>query len=62
MNKLAKITDMIFSLDGLDNTDNLEDGISSNTLFTYIPDSEQLTSLNQQPPYIRNSKMVILFS
>ena len=34
-NKLAKITDMIFNLDELDNTDNFEDGRPSNTLFTY---------------------------
>ena len=34
-NKLAKITDMIFNLDELDNSDNLEDGTPSNTLFMY---------------------------
>ena len=35
MNKLAKVTNMIFKLDELDNTNNLEDGKPSNTLFTY---------------------------
>ena len=33
--KSAKITDMIFILDELDNSDNLEDGRPGNTLFTY---------------------------
>ena len=33
--KLAKITDMIFYLNELDNSDNLEDGRSSNVLITY---------------------------
>ena len=32
-NKLAKITDMIFNLNELNNTDNLEDGRPSSTLF-----------------------------
>ena len=35
MNKLAKVTNMIFKLDELDNTNNLKDGHPSNTLFTY---------------------------
>ena len=34
-NKLAKVTNMIFNLDEIDTTDNLEDGRPSNTLFTY---------------------------
>ena len=34
-NKLEKITDIIFNLDKLDDTSNLEDGKPSNTLFTY---------------------------
>ena len=33
-NKLAKITKMVISLNELDNSDNLEDGTPSNTLFT----------------------------
>ena len=32
-NKLAKVTNMIFKLDELDNTNDLEDGKPSNTLF-----------------------------
>ena len=34
-NKLEKVTKMVISLEELDNSDNLEDGQSSNTLFTY---------------------------
>ena len=34
-NKLEKVTKMIISLEELDNSDNLEDGRPSNTLFTY---------------------------
>ena len=41
MNKLAKITDMIFNLNELDNSDNLKDGRPSNTLFmSYVSGSE----------------------
>ena len=35
MNKLKGITEMIFNLNELDNTDNLEDGRPSNVLLTY---------------------------
>ena len=43
-NKLAKFTNMIFKLDELDNTINLEDGHPSNTLFTYyMPGTEDFT-------------------
>ena len=34
-NKLEKVTKMVISLKELDNSDNLEDGKPSNTLFTY---------------------------
>ena len=34
-NKLEKVTKMVFSLNELDNSDNLEDGLPSNILFTY---------------------------
>ena len=34
-NKLDNVTKMVFSLGELDNSDNLEDGLPSNTLFTY---------------------------
>ena len=37
--KLAKFTNMIFNLDELNNTDNLEDRRPSNTLFTYYVSS-----------------------
>ena len=43
-NKLAKVTNMSLKLDELDNTNNLEDGHPSNTLFTYyMPGSEAFT-------------------
>ena len=34
-NKLEKVKKMVISLNELDNSDNLEDGRSSNALFTY---------------------------
>ena len=34
-NKFEKITKMVISLNELDNSNNLEDGRPSNTLFTY---------------------------
>ena len=34
-NKLAKVTDMIFNLDKLNNSNNLKDRRPSNTIFTY---------------------------
>ena len=34
-NKLEKVTKMVISLNELNNSDNLEDGQSSNNLFTY---------------------------
>ena len=40
--KFTKITNMIFNLDELDNSNNLEDGRPSNTLFTYY-----VTSYNE---------------
>ena len=61
-NKLAKVTNMIFKLDELDNTNNLEDGKPSNTLFTYyIPGSEDFMCFEPMTPNIRNSNMVRLF-
>ena len=42
MDKFTKIPEMIFNLDELDNSDNLEDGHPSNTLFTYY-----VTSYNE---------------
>ena len=49
--KLAKVTNMIFKLDELDNTNNLEDGKPSSTLFTYyMPGSEDLTRFEPATP------------
>ena len=51
MNKLAKVTNMIFKLDELDNTNKLKDGEPSNTLFTcYIPGSEDFTYFEPATP------------
>ena len=53
---------MSFKLDELDNSDNLENGHPSNTLFTYyIPGSEDIRILNPKHPDIRPSNMVRLF-
>ena len=50
-NILAKVTNMIFKLDELDNTNNLEDGKPSNTLFTYyMPGSEDFMCFKPQTP------------
>ena len=57
INKLSKIVDMIFNLNEIDNTDNLEDGKPSNNLFTYhVTGSEDLTHLEPTPQSIRNLK------
>ena len=60
-NKLAKVTNMIFKLDEFDNTNNLEDGKPSNTLFMYyMPGSEDFTHFEPKTSQL-NSKMVRLF-
>ena len=60
-NKLAKVTNMSLKLDELNNTNNLEDGHPSNTLFTYyMPGSEDFMCFEPHPD-IRNSNMVRLF-
>ena len=47
-NIFAKVTNMSLKLDELNNSDNLEDGHPSNTLFTYyMPGSENLRVVNQ---------------
>ena len=57
MNKLAKITDMIFNLNELDNSDNLKDGIPSNTLFTYyVSSSEDFTHFEPKDPQYKKLK------
>ena len=50
-NKLAKVTNMSLKLDELNNSDYLEDGHPSNTLFTYyMPGSEDFTRLEPATP------------
>ena len=50
-NKLAKVTNIIFKLDELDNTNNLKDGKLSNTLFTYyMPGSEDFACFKPKTP------------
>ena len=50
-NKLAKVTNMIFKLDEPDDTNNLEDGKPSNTLFMYyMPGSEDFTHFKPMTP------------
>ena len=56
-NKLAKVTNMIFKLGELDNTNNLEDGKPSNTLFTYyMPGSEDFTHFEPMTPRYKRLK------
>ena len=63
-NKLAKVTNMIFKLDELDNTNNLEDGKPSNTLFThYMCGSEDFMCFERKTPRykrLKNSEIVSL--
>ena len=50
-NKLGKVTNMNLKLDELDNSNNLEDGHPSTTLFThYIPGSENFTHFEPATP------------
>ena len=50
-NKLAKVTNLSLKLDELDNSNNLEDGHPSNTLFTYyMPGSEDFMHFEPQTP------------
>ena len=56
-NKLAKVTNMSLKLDELDNTNNLEDGHPSNTLFTYyMPGSEDFTNFEPQTSRFKKLK------
>ena len=55
-NKSAKVTNMIFKMDELDNTNNLKDGKPSNTLVTYyMPGSEDFTHF--EPATTRYKKL-----
>ena len=50
-NKLAKVTNMSLKLDGVDNSNNLEDGHPSNILFTYyMPGSANFTCFKPRTP------------
>ena len=56
-NKLAKVTNMSLKLDELNNSDNLEDGHPSNTLFTYyMPGSEDFTRFEPATPRYKRLK------
>ena len=57
MKKLKGITEMIINLDKLNNSDNLEDGHPSNTLFTYhVTDDKDFTCFELQTPQCRKVK------
>ena len=61
-NKLAKVIDMIFNLNELDNSGNLKDGRPSDALFRimYLV-LKILCILNHKPHNTRNLKAVRLF-
>ena len=53
-NKLKGITEMIINLDELNNSDNLEDGHPTNTLFTYhVTEDKDFTNFEPQTPQYR---------
>ena len=64
INKLERITEMIISLNELDNSDNLEDGRPSNVLFTHYVTSSKCYMLfePQSPQYkkLRNDTITSL--
>ena len=56
-NKLAKVPNMSLKLDELNNSDNLEDGHPSNTLFTYyMPGSENFMHFEPATPRYKRLK------
>ena len=56
-NKLKKITKVAISLSELNNSDNLEDGRPSNTLFTYyVSSSEDFTRFEPHNPHYMKLK------
>ena len=56
-NKLEKITKMVISLNELNNSDNLEDGRPSNTLFTYyVTGPEYSTHFEPRTPQYKKLK------
>ena len=57
MNKLKGITEIIINLDELNNSDNLEDGHPSNTLFMYhVTDDKDFMHFEPQTPQYRKLK------
>ena len=57
MEKLTKITNMIFNLNELDNSDNLEDGRPSNVLLTYYVSSyNEFTHFKPHTPQYKKLK------
>ena len=55
--KLKGVTEMIINLDELNNSNNLEDGHPSNTLFTYhMTDDKDFTHFEPQTPQYRKLK------
>ena len=56
-NKLAKVIDMIFNLNELDNSGNLKDGRPSDALFTYyVSSSKHFTHFEPQTPQYKKLK------
>ena len=56
-NKLEKVTKVVISLNELDNSDNLEDGRSSNTLFMYyVTGPEYSTCFKPRTPQYKKLK------
>ena len=56
-NKLEKVTKMVISLNEPDNSDNLEDGIPSNTLFMYyVTGPEYSTRFKPRTPQYKKLK------
>ena len=56
-NKLKGFTEMIIYLDELNNSENLEDGKPSNTLFTYhVTDDKDFSHFEPQTPQYRKLK------
>ena len=57
MNKLAKVIDMIFNLNKLDNSGNLKDGRPSDALFTYyVSSSKDFTHFEPQTKQYKKLK------
>ena len=62
-NKLKKITKVAISLNELNNSDNLEDGRPSNTLFTYyVTIPEDFTSFEPRNPHYMKFKYAEIVS